>query len=139
MYYYTSHDYSEAKDFISSCLSCCAWHVVSQSIDLQIGSRGTNSQKSIQSWTDFNSTKSHLIRILSFARFQPKLSSYICGWCGRLSAKNNQFKIDTFLTFTRAPNQEGDTGIVKHLKIAPENSRKIQLYDQITKFKNNYQ
>lgn len=33
---------------------------------------------------DVNPIKFTLIRILSFARFQPKLSSYICGWCGTL-------------------------------------------------------
>lgn len=83
VYYYTNHNYSEAKDFISSCLSCSVWRIVSQSKDLQLGSHVTNSQKSIQSLTDFNPTKFYLIRILSFVRFQPKLSSYICGWCGR--------------------------------------------------------
>jgi len=85
VYLYTCHDYSEARDFITSSLSCSVRSLrISQSKDLLLVSPYTNSQKSIQTLIDFNPTKFDLIRILSFARFQPKLSSYISGACGSL-------------------------------------------------------
>ena len=85
VYEYTFHDQSEARDFISSRLSCSVRSLgISQSKDIQLVSHFTKSQKSIQILIDFNPTKFDLIRILSFARFQPKLSSYISGACGSL-------------------------------------------------------
>jgi hypothetical protein len=118
VYCHTSHDYSEAKDFISGSLSCSVWRIVSQSKDLQLGSHVTNSQKSIQILTDFNSTKFDLIRILSFARFQPKLSSYSSGWCGRKSITKLSIKNSIGTLISGASLKKRYMGLWKSLKYA---------------------